>query len=81
MEDEVRSMEDGAIPQPQIAIRRWGDACFHLVDEEVEEGYILGGHLIAREDVLEVRTVAAGEACPRRPVAQLRIPAPPRPDR
>lgn len=67
------SESDSQLPA-NVAIRRWGDACFHLVDEVVEEGYIIGGHLISREDVLEVREVAPGQACPRKPVMELRLP-------
>lgn len=58
---------------PQVAIRRWGDACFHRVDEVVEEGFILGSVLVSRDDVLEVIEVGADEACPRR-IAELRLP-------
>lgn len=53
----------------RVAIRRWGDKCFHLVDEEVEEGYILDGHLIRREDVVDRREVegsGAAKECNRR---------------
>ena len=56
-----------------MAIRRWGDACFHRVDEVVEEGFILGSVLVPRDEVLEVIEVGADEACPRR-VAELRVP-------
>lgn len=43
-----------------VAIRRWGDACFHYVDEVVEEGFILGSVLIPNDEVLEVREVEVG---------------------
>lgn len=42
---------DGA---PRRAIRRWGDACYHQVDEEVEEGFILRGILIPHDEVVDV---------------------------
>jgi hypothetical protein len=48
-------------PRPNVAIRRWGDACFHAVDEVVPEGYIIDGVLIAKEDVLEVRPITGDE--------------------
>lgn len=70
--------------QPPVAIRRWGDACFHLVDEVTEDGYILGSVLIPKEDVLEVRELARDEqgvpvplACTRK-VFDLKLPDPPR---
>ncbi len=39
---------------PRMGIKRWGDACFHPVEEVVPEGYIVHGILIPREDVREV---------------------------
>lgn len=63
-----------------MAIRRWGDACFHLVDEVVEEGYILGSVLIPHHDVLEVRPLeldgeghAVAPTCSRR-IYNLKLP-------
>lgn len=61
-------------PSRQVAIRRWGDACFHRVDEVVEEGFILGSVLVSRDDVLEVIDVGSDEVCPRR-IAELRLPS------
>lgn len=66
---------DAGEPTRTRAIRRWGDPCFHRVDEEVEEGFILGGVLIPRDEVLEVIDVGPDEVCPRR-VATLRLPSP-----
>jgi DNA polymerase III subunit epsilon len=51
----------------QLGIRRAGDACFHPVEEEVPEGYIVDGILIRREDVVETTTDAG--ACARRVLA------------
>lgn len=65
-----------SLPPSNTAIRRWGDACFHLVDEVVEDGYILHGHLIPHDEVLEVRTVDPGSACPRKPIMELKLPPP-----
>ncbi|MCX5660806.1 MAG: hypothetical protein NTW19_13955 [Planctomycetota bacterium] len=48
---------------PNLAIRRHTDRCFHRVEEVVPEGYIVEGILIPREEVAEVRP--ADEACPR----------------
>lgn len=62
------------LPDNPVAIRRWGDACFHAIDEVVEEGYILHGHLISHDDVVEVRRIENGETCPRRPVVELKPP-------
>jgi len=39
---------------PRLGVKRWGDTCFHAVEEVVPEGYIVDGILIAREDVREV---------------------------
>jgi len=46
----------GPLPndRPGIAIRRATDACFHEVEEEVPEGYIVENTLIPRADVAEV---------------------------
>src|SRR3954468_16789137 len=57
----------------QLGIRREGDACFHPVEEEVPEGYIVDGILIRREDVVETTT---SETC-RRPVLTMKLPEPP----
>jgi len=50
-------------PQPEdrpgLAIRRYGDMCFHEVEEVVAEGYIVDNILIPRHEVLEVRRVDA----------------------
>jgi hypothetical protein len=71
-----RKRKESAVDeQRQVAIRRWGDGCFHRVDEVVEEGFILGGVLIPRDEVLEVIELGAGEACPRR-VMEMRVPTP-----
>jgi len=51
---------------PGVAIRRHTDRCFFAVEETVEEadgsvrGYIVGGVLIDKDDVAEVR---GGPAC------------------
>jgi hypothetical protein len=47
---------------PPVAIRRWSDPCFHVVDEVVEEGYILGSVLVPHEDVVETRVLDLDEA-------------------
>ena len=44
-------------PGEVLGIRRHTDRCFHAVEEEVEEGYIVQGVLIARDEVAEVRRV------------------------
>lgn len=59
--------------EKMVAIRRWGDSCFHWVEEVVEEGYIIGGVLISKDDVVEVRETGEGAACVRR-VVELRVP-------
>lgn len=53
--DELWSAEDH--PDEALGIRRHTDRCFHAVDEEVEEGYIVQGVLIPRDEVAEVRLV------------------------
>lgn len=50
---EFWSQEDH--PGETLGIRRHTDRCFHAVEEEVEEGYIIDGILIHRDDVAEVR--------------------------
>ena len=40
--------------QPKLAIRRHHDRCFHPVEEEVPEGYIVQGVLIDRDEVAQV---------------------------
>ncbi len=40
---------------PRLAIRRHTDRCFHRVEEVVDEGYIVDGVLIDRDDVAEAR--------------------------
>ena len=50
---------------PGIGIRRWGDACFHPVEEEVPEGYIVDNILIPRDEVMEVLNIASGQVCRR----------------
>lgn len=42
-------------PDETMGIRRAQDRCFHNVEEEVEEGYIVDGILIPRDEVVEVR--------------------------
>jgi hypothetical protein len=42
-------------PPVGMAVRRYGDRCFHAVEEIVKEGYIVEGILFAHEDVAEVR--------------------------
>ena len=64
-------VDDGG--ERQVAIRRWGDGCFHRVEEVVEEGYIIGGVLISKDDVVDVIEVGVGEVCPRR-VMEMRLP-------
>lgn len=56
-------------PNEQLGIRRHWDRCFHAVEEEVEEGYIVQGTLIPREDVAEVRRTpkSAPPACVQPP--------------
>lgn len=38
---------------PRIAIRRESDRCFHAVEEVLPEGYIIGGVLILRCEVVD----------------------------
>lgn len=65
--------------RPPIGIRRWGDACFHPVEEEVPEGYIIGGVLIPRDEVMETREIDPNDPTPR-PARVLRMPPkPPKP--
>ena len=45
---------------PRLGIRRWGDGCFHPVEEEVPEGYIVDGILICRDEVLQVVDLDSG---------------------
>lgn len=42
-------------PGESLGIRRHQDRCFHAVEEEVEEGYIVQGVLIHRDEVKEIR--------------------------
>ncbi|MCC5877197.1 MAG: hypothetical protein JJU11_13330 [Candidatus Sumerlaeia bacterium] len=42
-------------PGETLGIRRHTDRCFHAVEEEVEEGYIIDGILIHKDEVAEVR--------------------------
>ena len=44
-----------------IGIRRWGDACFHEVEEVLEDGYIVQGIFIHKDDVVELREWRDGE--------------------
>ena len=37
----------------QIGIRRWGDRCYHAVEEELEDGYVVDGIFIHRDDVVD----------------------------
>lgn len=46
-------------PHEIMGIRRPQDRCFHNVEEEVEEGYIVEGILIPRDEVTEVRRARA----------------------
>ena len=39
----------------EIGIRRWGDRCFHFVEEELEDGYIVEGIFIDKDDVVDTR--------------------------
>jgi hypothetical protein len=48
---------------PRIGVRRWGDACFHEVQEETPDGYVVEGFLIPRDDVWEFLDLASGEIC------------------
>ena len=51
-----------------IGVRRWGDACFHEVQEETPDGYVVEGFLIPRHDVCEVLDLGSGEIrnpCPQ----------------
>jgi hypothetical protein len=57
------SPEDEIEQPPDIGIRREGDACFHLVEEEVPEGYIVQGVLIPRDEVVEIVDVSSGKVC------------------
>lgn len=52
-----------------IAIRRWSDPCFHVVDEVVPEGYIIGSVLIPRDEVVEARELDLDNAGNPIPVA------------
>lgn len=45
---------------PRIGIRRWGDGCFHPVEEEVPEGFIVNGMLIRRDEVVSIVDLATG---------------------
>lgn len=56
--DSLWSPEDH--PGEQLGIRRHQDRCFHPVEEEVEEGFIVDGILIPRDEVAEIRTAPAG---------------------
>ena len=52
---------------PRIGVRRWGDACFHEVQEETPDGYLVEGFLIPHHDVCEVIDLGSGEVqsdCP-----------------
>ena len=40
----------------RIGIRRWGDRCFHEVEEVLDDGYIVGGFFIRKDEVVAVRT-------------------------
>ena len=44
-----------------IGIRRWGEWCFHEVEEVLEDGYIVDGIFIRRDEVVDVRTWDDGE--------------------
>jgi hypothetical protein len=44
-----------------IGIRRWGDGCFHEV-EDLEDGYVVEGYFIRWDQVVEVRTWDDGDA-------------------
>jgi hypothetical protein len=45
---------------PEIGIRRWGDGCFHAVEEEVPGGFIVNGILIPRDEVVQIIELATG---------------------
>ena len=53
---------------PHLGVRRWGDACFHPVEEEVPEGYIVDGFLFARDEVCEVLDLTTGRVSQRCPL-------------
>ena len=44
----------------KIGVRRWGDRCYHEVEEEFDDGYIVDGIFIDRADVVD--TVAWDDA-------------------
>jgi DNA polymerase III subunit epsilon len=67
-------MDDEPTEGPvHLGIRREGDACFHPVEEEVPEGYIVDGILIRREDVVETTSALS---C-KRSVLELKLPEAP----
>ena len=46
---------------PRLAVRRWGDEWFHVVQAQVPEGYIVEGFLFPREDVFEIMDLSSGQ--------------------
>ena len=62
---EFWSAEDH--PGEMLGIRRHQDRCFHPVEEEVEEGYIVDGILVPRDEIAEVtkakKSDPGGQGC------------------
>ncbi len=50
-------------PGETLGVRRHTDRCFHAAEEETEDGYIVRGVLIARDEVAEVRLARTPPAC------------------
>lgn len=42
-------------PDRTVAIRRHTDRCFHAADEEWDDGFVVEGIFIPREEVAEIR--------------------------
>jgi len=49
-------MEDEQLDNPNLAIRRHHDRCFHVVEEVVPGGYIVEGIFIDEDEVAQVRS-------------------------
>ena len=37
-----------------LGVRRWGDRCHHEVEEELENGYVVQGIFIPKDEVVSV---------------------------